>query len=177
MAENAATAGALATAFCVLAPADSERLASQLPGVDFLLVARRRTPDRKRDLADARSAARATARRAQSRRARLRAPSRPGTRRIELTVAIDLDAARRHGEAALTSPSGSRTRTSFPCARWRSGSTKPRYLPELQAWYRDDRLRAMAEGTDIVESVARARRAPPATTRSPGTARISRASS
>ena len=35
-----------------------------------------------------------------------------------------------------------------------------RYLAELRAWYRADRLRAMAEGTDILGSVSSATRAP-----------------
>jgi len=35
-----------------------------------------------------------------------------------------------------------------------------RYLAELRQWYRADRLRAMAEGTDILGSVASATRAP-----------------
>jgi hypothetical protein len=35
-----------------------------------------------------------------------------------------------------------------------------RYLAELRAWYRADRLRAMAEGTEILGSVSSATRAP-----------------
>jgi hypothetical protein len=35
-----------------------------------------------------------------------------------------------------------------------------RYLAELRAWYRADRLRAMAEGTDIIGSVSSATRSP-----------------
>ena len=35
-----------------------------------------------------------------------------------------------------------------------------RFLAELRAWYRADRLRAMAEGTDIIGSVSSATRAP-----------------
>jgi hypothetical protein len=35
---------------------------------------------------------------------------------------------------------------------------KPRWLPDLRSWYRDDRVRAMAEGNDITASVASATR-------------------
>ena len=38
VADRAADAGALATAFCVLAPQDSERLSSSVPGAEFLIV-------------------------------------------------------------------------------------------------------------------------------------------
>ncbi len=41
-------------------------------------------------------------------------------------------------------------------ALWYDG--KSRYLPELRAWYRADRLRAMAEGSQIVDAVTSATR-------------------
>ena len=41
-------------------------------------------------------------------------------------------------------------------ALWYDG--KARYLPELRAWYRADRLRAMAEGSQIVDAVTSATR-------------------
>jgi FAD:protein FMN transferase len=37
---------------------------------------------------------------------------------------------------------------------------KPRWLPEMRAWYRDDRTRARAEGTEIAASVSSATRPP-----------------
>jgi FAD:protein FMN transferase len=37
---------------------------------------------------------------------------------------------------------------------------KARWLNELRAWYRDDRLRAMSEGTEILNSVTSATRSP-----------------
>jgi hypothetical protein len=37
---------------------------------------------------------------------------------------------------------------------------KERWLPDLRGWYRDDRMRAMAEGADITASVASATRPP-----------------
>ena len=37
---------------------------------------------------------------------------------------------------------------------------KVRWLNELRAWYRDDRLRAMSEGTDLLKSVSSATRSP-----------------
>ena len=35
---------------------------------------------------------------------------------------------------------------------------KPRWLPELKAWFKDDRLRAMAEGSDLSKSLSSATR-------------------
>jgi hypothetical protein len=35
---------------------------------------------------------------------------------------------------------------------------KYRYLPELRAWYRSDRLRAVAEGKELIDSVSSATR-------------------
>jgi hypothetical protein len=37
---------------------------------------------------------------------------------------------------------------------------KPRWLPDLRNWYREDRMRAKAEGKDITASVASATRSP-----------------
>lgn len=37
---------------------------------------------------------------------------------------------------------------------------RPRWLPDLRAWYRADRNRAQAEGTDLVRTVSSATRAP-----------------
>ena len=37
---------------------------------------------------------------------------------------------------------------------------KMRWLPDLRAWYRDDRLRSQSEGTEIVRSVTSATRSP-----------------
>jgi hypothetical protein len=37
---------------------------------------------------------------------------------------------------------------------------KARWLNELRAWYRDDRLRALSEGTEILNSVTSATRSP-----------------
>lgn len=35
---------------------------------------------------------------------------------------------------------------------------KPRWLPDLKTWYRDDRLRQMAEGSDLTASLSSATR-------------------
>jgi hypothetical protein len=37
---------------------------------------------------------------------------------------------------------------------------KPRWLPELRAWYRDDRMRARAEASDLAPSISSATRSP-----------------
>jgi hypothetical protein len=37
---------------------------------------------------------------------------------------------------------------------------KTRYIPEMKAWYKDDRLRAMADGNEIIRSISSATRPP-----------------
>ena len=48
----------------------------------------------------------------------------------------------------------------FPVRTVGLWTEKPRWLPEMKAWYRSDRLRALAEGTEIATSVSSATRPP-----------------
>jgi len=164
VADRAADAGALATAFCVMAPEESERLAASVPGAEFLLV-----------LADGnriQSAGwRALAADAQP---RLRVPApitsvyaaeqagRPG---YELTVTVDLAQVQAQGGARVERPFLAiwiEDKDKFPVRTLTVlyRAAEARYLPELRAWYRADRLRALAEGADIINSVSSATRSP-----------------
>ena len=160
VADRAADAGALATAFCVLAPEDSERLAASVPGAEFLIV-----------LADGT--------RVHSAGWRALALDAPPRLRVPAPVA-SLYAS----EAAVQA--GSELTVTVELAQFQGRAERPylaiwiedkdkfpvrtltvlyrdreaRYLAELRAWYRADRLRAMADGTEILGSVSSATRAP-----------------
>jgi thiamine biosynthesis lipoprotein ApbE len=158
VAGDAVDAGALATALCVLSPEDGERLASSVPGAEFLLV-----------LADGSQIRSAGWRRLEAppvRRPPVSAPvatlyaaEQQWNPAFELAVAVEL--ARPAGMAkrpylAIWIEDKDR----FPVRTIALLYDQTRYLPELRAWYRADRLRAMAENTDIVSSVSSATRSP-----------------
>jgi hypothetical protein len=160
VAPRAADAGALATAFCVLTPEESERLAASVPGAEFLIV-----------LADGtrvRSAGwRALAADPASRLpvpgpvASVYASEQAGQADREVTVSVDL--AQFQGRADrpylaiwIEDKDKFPVRTLTVLYREREA----RYLAELRQWYRADRVRAMAEGTEILGSVSSATRAP-----------------
>jgi FAD:protein FMN transferase len=155
---NAIEAGALATAFCVLTPAESAALARTLPGVEYALSL-------------------AGGRRVESpgwRRLAVRPRTRPALSGPVKTLyaaeqanwaagwqlAISLELARTPGNSRRPYVAvWIEDKDRFPVrtiALWYDG--KSRYLPELRAWYRADRLRAMSEGSQIVDAVTTATR-------------------
>jgi thiamine biosynthesis lipoprotein ApbE len=156
VAPDAVDAGALATALCVLSPEDGEALAMQVPGVEFLIV-----------LQDGRQIASPGWKTMEvTRRAPLTLPSPMKTvyaaaqtwdTSFELTVTVEL--ARTLGRRPYLAV-WIEDKDRFPIRTLALWFDKSRYLPELRAWYRDDRLRSMAEGTQIVDSVSSATRAP-----------------
>jgi thiamine biosynthesis lipoprotein len=158
VADEAVDAGALATAFCVLTPAASQRLASQVPGVEFVMVLadgrRIESPGwRSLDAEPSRSPSTPNV------FARVYASEQTWNPAFELVVTVDL--ARPAGMAKRPYLAvWIEDKDKFPVRTLALWYQKARYLPELKAWYRDDRLRAMAEGTDILASVASATRSP-----------------
>lgn len=158
VAEKAVDAGALATAMCVLAPEDSEQLAAGVPGAEFVLV-----------LADGSRIESAGWRALEVKSAeRVRLPSPVATlhaaeqtwdANYELTIALELarpgGMSRRPYLAVWIED-----RDRFPVRTLALWFEKPRWLPDLRAWYRADRIRALAEGTNIVNTVSSATRAP-----------------
>jgi thiamine biosynthesis lipoprotein len=154
VAANPADAGAMATAFSVLPPAESRRVAAGIPGTEYLLIARDGTRFTSPGWAALAVAAAPPA--------PAPAPPPPGPvwdESMELTVTVDL--ARLEGRArrpyfAAWVEDGDK----FPVRTMALWFQRERWLPELRAWYRADRLRAMAEGTDITRSVSSATRSP-----------------
>lgn len=159
IAGEAADAGALATAFCVLTPEESERLAATVPDAEFMLVladGRRIESAGWRDMTVA--PARATSPIAHP-VATLEAAEQTWKTDMELTVSLEIAMqAGRANRPYLAVWVEDKDR--FPVrtlALWYSAS-HAKWLADLKSWYRGDRLRNLAEGTEIVGSVSSATR-------------------
>jgi thiamine biosynthesis lipoprotein ApbE len=155
VAADPSDAGALATAFSVLTPEESARVAASMPKVEYLLIARdgRRiaSPGWNRlGVMFASAVAESVAQEA------------PGQwdPNYELTVNLE-----------LAQISGGRVRrpyvavwiedqNHYPVRTLALWHQKPRWLPELRAWYHDDQTRSAAEHRDITASVSSATRPP-----------------
>jgi thiamine biosynthesis lipoprotein ApbE len=151
VAHNAADAGAMATAFSVMTPDESERVAASMPGTEYLLVTRG---------GERIQSAGFTALAAAAATPNPQAPAAAPTAAwdgMELGISFDLAhldmRARRPYFAAWIEDTDK-----FPVRTLALWYNKDRYLPDLRAWYRSDRLRAMAEGTSLTHSVSSATR-------------------
>lgn len=148
VAPSAVDAGALATAFSVLPIDESQRLAQSRQNVDYLLIAKN---------------GRQITSPGWSRLALAPAPAQSGAAAtwdgsMELNVQFELariDAQRyRRPFVAIWIEDKDR----FPVRTIALWFDKPRWLPDLKAWSRADRMRTMAEGTDLTASVSSATR-------------------
>lgn len=170
VAPDPADAGALATAFSILKPEESAKLAASLPGVAYLLVGKngRETKSDNWGALEAPAAALAAP-------VQMAAVIKPPAARLKMAAAGP--------SAPLWDPSMELT-INFEIAQPRGFAKRPfvaawvedsdrfqvktialwyhedRYLTEMKAWYRSDRVRAMAEGREIVRSVSGATRGP-----------------
>jgi thiamine biosynthesis lipoprotein ApbE len=155
VAKDPSDAGALATAFSVLAPEESARVAAAVPGVEYLLIARdgRRfaSPGWSRMAAALVSAAPAP---------EPQAAAGQWDPNYELSVMFD-----------LAQISGGRVRRPyvavwiedkdrFPVRTIALWGRKPRWIPELRAWQHDDAVRKAAEHHDLAGSISSATRSP-----------------
>jgi thiamine biosynthesis lipoprotein ApbE len=154
VAKDPSDAGALATAFSVLAPEESARVADSVPGVEYLLIARdgRRfaSPGWNR-LALAVSAAAVSQ---EPQEAGLWDPN------FRLTIAFELaqiqgGRARRPYVAVWIED-----KDRFPVRTLALWGRKPRYIPELRAWAHSDAIRKAAEKRDLASSISSATRPP-----------------
>ncbi|HEY4359314.1 MAG TPA: DUF2271 domain-containing protein [Acidobacteriaceae bacterium] len=156
IAADAETAGALATAFSVMPVAESQRLAAQTPGVDYLLVT-----------ADGRQVSSAGWSGYQVGVAHLepaaftppqKAVAGAWNTNFELAVELNLprieDARYRRPYVAVWIEDADH----FPVRTLALWTQNPRWLPELKQWYRDDQIRNLSEGTDISRTVGSATR-------------------
>jgi hypothetical protein len=155
VAADPSDAGALATAFSVLTPEESARVAASVPGVEYLLIGR----DGRRMASPGWSRLGAAFTPAQ---AETEAPAAPGQwdPNYELTVTLELarigGTRARRPYVAIWIEDANR----FPVRTIGLWYQKPRWLPELRAWYHDDRMRDAAEHRDITASVSSATRQP-----------------
>lgn len=153
IARDSVTAGALATAFSVLSPEQSQALAAKYPEVQYLIVT------------DQGEQIRNSGWRGMARLQTTSSPKpipRPAQAASLLDLTIDLslprieDARYRRPYVAVWVED----QDHFPVRTLALWTQNPRWLPDLKKWYRDDQLRNLAEGVDISGSVSSATRPP-----------------
>lgn len=155
VAPNATDAGALATSFCVLQPAESLKLAASIPGVECLLI----TKDGQRIESKGWRALETPM--AKPEAVSAVAPAvQAWDQSMELVVNFELarieDMRYRRPYVAVWIEDKDR----FPVRTLALWYQKPRWLPDLKGWSKGDRLRSMAEGSDLASSVSSATRPP-----------------
>jgi thiamine biosynthesis lipoprotein ApbE len=158
IAPNPADAGALATAFSILKPAESAKLSASMPGVAYLLV--KKNGERVKNENWRAYEIAAVTKPAVSRAAF--APAATGglwDPTMELT--IDFEIAHLSGmvrrpfiAAWIEDADRFQVKT---IALWYH---EDRFLTEMKSWYRSDRMRAMAEGKELFRTIGAATRAP-----------------
>jgi hypothetical protein len=160
VAPNAVDAGALATAFCVLTPAAARTLAATVPGVEYMMVlasGERIESAGWHRLEQPRPSAPLIS---SPVRTLFAAEQSPWTAGWELTVALELARVTGFGAKRPYVAVWIEDKDRFPVRTLAVWYDKARFLPELRAWNRADRLRSMAEGTQILNTVSSATRAP-----------------
>ena len=155
VAPNATDAGALATAFSVLTPEESLRLAATLPGVECLLI----TKDGQR-LTSAGWNALEVPIKAAPVAWPIASAVQAWDASMELVVSFELANINSGGYRRPYVAVWIEDKDRFPVRTLALWYQKPRWLPDLRAWSRADRIRSMAEGTDLTRSVSSATRSP-----------------
>jgi thiamine biosynthesis lipoprotein ApbE len=151
IARDPATAGALATAFSVMSPAKSRRLAASLRDIDYLLVLRDGSTITSPNWASRELP-------------RLQpvsyAPAKPVAAPMDLLITLELaridDPRYRRPYVAIWVEDADH----FPVRTISLWFQKPRWLPDLKTWYHSDQVRNLAEGSDISATVSSATRSP-----------------
>jgi thiamine biosynthesis lipoprotein ApbE len=155
VASQAADAGALATAFCVLTPEESLRLATSLPEVECLLITKNgeRVESKGWRALEAPTSSRAGLIAALS-------PSPPQSWDQSLELVVNLELARIGGRGYRRPYVAVwiEDKDHFPARTLALWYQKPRWLPDLRAWSRANRMRAMAGTADLTGSVSSATR-------------------
>jgi thiamine biosynthesis lipoprotein ApbE len=161
VAAAAADADALATICCVLSPPESIRLVERIDGASCLILDREGVVHASRDWRGERFGPRRTA--AAGVAFAADADGKPDERTREFV--LDLEINRPAGGGRYRRPYVAvwvEDKDGFPVKTlllWvqRDGQ---RWLPDLKRWYRADRLRKLAEETDLVATVSEATRQP-----------------
>ena len=154
-APNAADAGALATALSVLQPEESKNLAATVKNAEYLLIARngqriessgwRALEMRRIMLAPAAGA---------------QAAQQAGLWPAGFELVVNLELAHMEGQRYKRPYVAAwvEDKDKFPVKTMALWVQKPRWIPELKSWYHDDRMRSMAEGSELIGSFTSATR-------------------
>jgi thiamine biosynthesis lipoprotein ApbE len=151
IARDPSTAGALATAFSVMSPAQSRRLAASMPDIDYLLVLR-----------DGRTFTSSNWSSRELPRIQPTSYAQPKSAAASMDLLITLELARiedpryRRPYVAVWVEDSDH----FPVRTLALWFQKPRWLPDLKSWYHADQVRNLAEGTDLSTTVSSATRSP-----------------
>ncbi|MCC6540132.1 MAG: DUF2271 domain-containing protein [Bryobacterales bacterium] len=145
IANDPVTAGALATAFSVLGPRESAAVARRVPGVEYMMLA-----------SNGRRIASAGWTGVALQTSTATAAGAATTVAVQFTLARIADARYRRPYVAVWIEDKDR----FPVRTLALWIEKTRWLPDLKGWYRSDRLRALAENTELTNSVSSATRPP-----------------
>jgi hypothetical protein len=149
------TAGALATALCVLTPDERAAVIDHVRGAEFMLA---RADGQYVESAGWRTMGTAPRTSLFASGVLAAAPQGGWLAGMQLTITLDLG---RPGRGFGRRPYVAvwiEDADKFPVRTLAVWFDKTRYLPELRAWNRADRLRATAEGTQILNSVSSATR-------------------
>lgn len=155
VAPNATDAGALATAFSVLTPKESLELAATLPEVECLLITKDGTQISSGGWKALVAPSKTPAMNAPIPTA---PPIQAWDASFELGINFELSAINDRGYRRPYVAVWVEDKDRFPVRTIALWYQKPRWLPDLKAWSRGDRMRSMAEGTDLTRSVSSATR-------------------
>ena len=160
------TAGALATAFSVLPVAQSLELAQSTPGIDYLIVTRDgetlRSPGLGRYAVPSIHPASFSPAPPAPKPGAKPATAAPATWNPAFELEVGIDVAQIEGFRARRPYVAVWVEDAdhFPVRTIALWTEKPRYIPELKQWYKDDQIRNMSEGTDLTRTVSSATRPP-----------------
>jgi FAD:protein FMN transferase len=161
VADTPTDAGALATAFTVLTPAESRALAASIPGTEYLLVtaAGERVKSTGWNALEAAAGAESPTRPAPA----AAALAQTGTAAsfdpsMELAVAFEIPTMTVANYKRPFIAIWIEDADKFPLRTLALWYHEDRWLTESKAWYRADRLRGMSETTSIVRSIGAATR-------------------
>ncbi len=161
IAHEAATAGALATALAILTPRESAALMARHPEAQYLLITREGEHITSEGWAKYRQPGLQPASYTVDAGAPTPAPvNATWNQTMELMIKLDLprieDPRYRRPYVAVWVEDQDK----YPVRTVALWFKNPRWLHELTAWYRDDQVRNLSEGTDISGTVSSATRAP-----------------
>lgn len=160
IAEDAATAGALATTLSILPPREGAALMERHRGAEYLLMKADGTRIASAGWAAYQEPKLQSAAYAVHAGAAVPTPSANWNQSMELSIKLDLP---RMDNPRYRRPYVAvwiEDKDKFPVRTIALWFKNPRWLNELKTWYRDDQVRNLSEGTDISGTVSSPTRAP-----------------